>query len=87
VSLISFREYVAAREALLLPDKPVRAGLTRINPFPATQRKLERLFPVTPAPANAGSPVTPLSPASPRREPKPVPSPTQAARDGFAGFF
>jgi hypothetical protein len=87
VSLISFREYVAAREGLLLPDRPVRAGVTRINPFPATQRKLKRLFPVTPAPANAGGPVTPLSLTSPRPTPRPVPSPMQAARDGFAGFF
>jgi hypothetical protein len=81
---IRFQEFVAAREALLLPDKPARPGMTRINPFLATQRKLKRLFPVRPGPANS---VAPLSPVSPRPTPKPVPSPLQAAWDGFAGFF
>jgi hypothetical protein len=61
--------------------------MTRINPFPATQRKLKRLFPVRPVPANSGSPVAPVSPTSPRPTPEPVPSPLQAAKDAFAGFF
>ena len=77
-----FREYVAAREALLLPDRPAKPGMARINPFPATQAKLKRLFSVRPA--NSGSLVSPIAP---RPTPKPVPSPLQAAWDGFAGFF
>jgi hypothetical protein len=82
---IGFGVYVAAKEALLLPDKPTRPGMTRINPFPATQRKLKRLFPIRSAPANSSSPAAPLSLTSPR--PMAVPSPLQAAWDGFAGFF
>jgi hypothetical protein len=75
------------QEALLLPNAPVRAGMSKINPFPATQRKLKRLFPIRPAQANVGSPTTPLSPTSQRPTPKPIPSPLQSAQDGFAGFF
>jgi hypothetical protein len=56
--------------------------MARINPFPATQAKLKRLFSVRPA--NSGSLVSPIAP---RPTPKPVPSPLQAAWDGFAGFF
>jgi hypothetical protein len=87
VRLLSFKEYVAARETLLLPNRPVRAGMPRINVFPATQRKLKRLFPAWPAPANPGGPVTPLPPATPRPAAKPIPSPLKSAQDGFAGFF
>jgi hypothetical protein len=83
----SFGQYVALREGLVLPDTPARARMTRINPFPATQRKLNRLFPVRPAPMNVGGPPAPLSPVSLRPTPKPIPSPLQAAWDGFAGFF
>ena len=75
---------MAAREALLLPDKPARPGMTRINPFLATQRNHKRLFPVRPGPAR---PVAPLLSTPPRQAPKQVPSPLQAAWDGFAGFF
>jgi hypothetical protein len=85
-ALTRFPEYVAAQEALLLPNAPVRAGMVRINPFPATQRKLKRLFPIRPVPANAGSPMTPLSPTLLRPTAKPIPSPLQSALDGFAGY-
>jgi hypothetical protein len=83
LTLLSFREFM---EGLLLPDKPVRAGMTRINPFPATQRKVKRLFPARPGTANSGSPLAPPL-ASPRPAARPVPSPLQAAWDGFAGYF
>jgi hypothetical protein len=79
-----FKGYVAAREALLLPDKPAKPGMTRINPFPATQHKLKRLFPVRPKPASAAGP---MAPTAPRPTPKPVPSPLQAAWDRLAGYF
>jgi hypothetical protein len=84
---LSFREYVAASEGLLLPDKPVRAGMARINAFPATQAKRKRLFPARPGAVDAGSPLAPTSPFPPRPAPLSVPSPLRAARDGFAGFF
>lgn len=41
----SFREYVWLREGLLLPDRPAAPGMARLNPFPATQAQLKRLFP------------------------------------------
>jgi hypothetical protein len=69
------------QEALLLPNAPVRAGMSKINPFPTTQRKLKRLLAVRPEPANVGSPT------SQRPTAKPIPSPLQSAQDGFAGFF
>jgi hypothetical protein len=83
----SFGDYLAAREALLLPDRPARAGMTRINPFPATQAKLKRLFPSRRAVANSRGPTASWPPPSPRPAPEPIPSPLQSALDGFAGFF
>jgi hypothetical protein len=71
---LGFAEYLLPRSPRLLPQRPRRAGMTRINPFPATQKKLQRLFP--PGPVTA-----------PRPTPKPIPSPLQAAQDGFAGYF
>ena len=82
---IGFQEYVAAKEALLLPDQPARPGMTRINPFPATQRKLKRAFPAQPA--NSFVSVAPVSPTSPLPMPRPVPSPLQSAKDAFAGYY
>jgi hypothetical protein len=68
---VRFREYVAAQEALLLPDQPARAGMAKINPFPATQKKLRRLLTPISAPAKA----------------RPIPSTLQSAEDGFAGYY
>jgi hypothetical protein len=82
-----FGDYLAAREALLLPDRPARAGMARINPFPATQAKLKRLFPDRRAVANSRGPMASWPPTSPRPATQPIPSPLQAAWDGFAGFF
>ncbi len=36
----TFAEYVAVREGLLLPDRPITPGGLKINPFPATQPSL-----------------------------------------------
>jgi hypothetical protein len=83
---IRFREYVAACEGLLLPDKPAKPGMPRINPFPATQKKLQRVLARRPAPASAAGFVAQTLAAAPPT-PKPVPSPLQAARDAFAGYF
>ncbi len=37
----------------MLPDRPPRRGLARINPFPTTQARLKRLLPKLPTPMNA----------------------------------
>src|SRR5262249_7572030 len=70
-----------------LSVKPVRAGISHINPFPATQQKLKRLFPTKAASANASDLAKTISPTSPGPMPKPIPSPLRAAQDGFAGYF
>jgi hypothetical protein len=53
VGFLTFYEYVAWREGLLLPDKPPAAGLARINPFPATQGRLKRILARSPMAASA----------------------------------
>jgi hypothetical protein len=40
---MSFREYLTMREGLWLPDKKAVPGMSRINPFPATQAQLKRI--------------------------------------------
>jgi hypothetical protein len=80
---LGFAEYLLPRSPRLLPPRPRRAWMTRINPFPATQMKLQRLF--TPGPV--ARPAAPPPVTAPRPTPKPIPSPLQAARDGFAGYF
>lgn len=44
MKLITFKEYVAMREGLLLPDRPPLKGMPRINttPFTDAQRKRQR---------------------------------------------
>lgn len=40
--MLTFREYVALREGLLLPDRPPSPGLPRINTTPFTNRRRTR---------------------------------------------
>ncbi len=40
--MMSFRHFVALREGLLLPDKPPRPGLPRINTTPFQNRRRTR---------------------------------------------
>lgn len=40
--MITFHQYVALREGLLLPDKPPRPGLSRINTTPFQNRRRTR---------------------------------------------
>jgi hypothetical protein len=40
--MVSFRQFVALREGLLLPDKPPRPGLPRINTTPFQNRRRTR---------------------------------------------
>ena len=63
----SFREYVLRRdETLWLPNQPVVASIAKINPFPVSQGRLDRL---RPKPVKAPQQVKPASP-------KLIPSPT-----------
>ena len=41
----TFREYVQMREGLWLADKNAVPGMSKLNPFPATQTKLKRIAP------------------------------------------
>ena len=41
--MMSFKEFVAMKEGLLLPDRPPAKGLSRINPFPTTAAHRKRL--------------------------------------------
>lgn len=41
--MMSFREFLEIEEGLLLPSRPPRKGLTRINPFPTTNAHRKRL--------------------------------------------
>jgi hypothetical protein len=40
---MTFREFVAMREGLNLPDRPPSKGLSRINPFPTTNAHRRRI--------------------------------------------
>jgi hypothetical protein len=42
---MTFGQFVALREGFLLPDRPPRVGLSRINPFPTTNAQRKRLQP------------------------------------------
>jgi hypothetical protein len=42
-SVMTFREFVALREGLNLPDRPPAEGLPRINPSPATNAHRRRI--------------------------------------------
>jgi hypothetical protein len=70
---LAFTEHVARRdEGLWLPNKPIVAGMGKINPFPVTQARLDRIV------TKAGKPpaqVKPAVPTVPKSIPKLVPSP------------
>lgn len=40
--VMSFKEFLAVQEGLLLPDRPPVKGLSRINPFPTSQAHRQR---------------------------------------------
>ena len=73
----TFSEYVQMREGLLLPDRPVTPGGSRINPFPATQARLKQMKPkpvkltttppTKPKPATKPATVQPLRPFKPTK--------------------
>jgi hypothetical protein len=44
-NMMTFREFLAMREGQLIPSRPPRKGLTRINPFPTTTAHRLRLHP------------------------------------------
>lgn len=54
--MMSFREFLEIEEGLLLPSRPIRKGLTRINPFPTTNAHRKRLH---------AKPVKPKKPFAP----------------------
>ena len=41
--VLTFREFVALREAGLMSLKPPAGGLSRVNPFPISSARLSRL--------------------------------------------
>ena len=41
--VMSFKEFLAVQEGLLLPDRPPAKGLSRINPFPTSHAHRQRL--------------------------------------------
>jgi hypothetical protein len=41
---VTFQDYLAMREGLLLPDKPVLPSGSKINPFPAPASRLRQLL-------------------------------------------
>jgi hypothetical protein len=45
MKLMSFAEFLALREGLLLPDRPRAPGVPRMNTLPATQAHLRRYAP------------------------------------------
>jgi hypothetical protein len=51
----SFREYLAAREGFLLPDRSAAPGMSRLNPYPVTQARLKRILAKPPDPARAAA--------------------------------
>lgn len=40
---MTFREFVALREAGLMSIKPPAGGLSRVNPFPISSARLDRM--------------------------------------------
>ena len=42
--MMTFREYVQMREGLWLADKNAAPGMSRMNPFPATQARLKPIL-------------------------------------------
>lgn len=47
MEVMSFKEYIrlrGVREGVLLPDRPPLKGTPRINPFPISQKRLQRLL-------------------------------------------
>jgi hypothetical protein len=73
------RPWRKLHRALMRLRRKLLPVLTRVE---RPWAKLKRLFPVRP-----GVPVAPLSPASQRPMPKPIPSPLRSARDALAGYF
>jgi hypothetical protein len=61
VAPLTFTEYVGLREGLLLPDRPPAPGMSRTNPFPATQARLRGTLAkrpaAPPAPGRPGNPI------------------------------
>lgn len=71
---LRFREYVRRRDEATtwLPIKPIVPGMGKINPFPATQSRLNRIVPPLVKPA---VPPKPAVPKVAQSIPKVVPSP------------
>ena len=70
---LGLKEYVARRdEGTWLPNQPIVAGMSKINPFPVTQARLNRI--VSPQAKPPGQ-VKPAVPTVPQSTPKLVPSP------------
>ena len=40
--MMSFKEFLAVQEGLLLPDRPPAKGMSRINPFPTSHAHRRR---------------------------------------------
>jgi hypothetical protein len=43
MKFMTFKKYLGLREGVLLPDRPVTAGKSRLNTLPATQSRLKGL--------------------------------------------
>jgi hypothetical protein len=41
--MMTFSEFVAMKEGLVLPDRPTATGMSRINPFPTTDAHRKRI--------------------------------------------
>lgn len=60
---MTFKEYVKVREGVLLPDRPARVGIPRLNPTPFTQKRLKRI--IGPRPQSVARLADGVLPASP----------------------
>jgi hypothetical protein len=54
--LPTFQEWLSVREGLWLPDKAAIPGMSRLNPFPTTQKHLKAHAPAKPKPPNPFKP-------------------------------
>ena len=62
---LGLKEYVARRdEGTWLPNQPIVAGMSKINPFPVTQARLNRIVLQQVKPSGKVKPAVPTVPKS-----------------------
>jgi len=81
----TFQEYVIRRdEGLWLPNQSIVAGMGKMNPFPVTQARLDR---IVPEPTKPTATVKPAVPTVPKSIPKLIPSPLSTHLDSINRVF